>query len=75
MSCLDEAKYPLTVLDSFMGSGSTGVACAQLGLAFTGIEVDRRYFDAACERISRAQAQGTLLPPEPPRECVQEGLL
>ena len=73
--CLDEAKYPLTVLDSFMGSGSTGVACAQLGLAFTGIEVDRRYFDAACERISRAQAQGTLLPPEPPRECVQEGLL
>jgi DNA modification methylase len=73
--CLDEAKYPLTVLDSFMGAGSTGVACAQLGLAFTGIEMDRRYFDAACERISRAQAQGTLLPPEETRQPVQEGLL
>jgi site-specific DNA-methyltransferase (adenine-specific) len=64
-----------TVLDPFMGSGTTGVACAQLGKAFTGIERERKYFDIACERISRAQAQGTLLPPEPPRECVQEGLL
>lgn len=33
------------------------------------------YFDIACERIEVAQRQGTLLPPEPPRECVQEGLL
>jgi len=64
-----------TVLDPFMGSGTTGVACAQLGKSFTGIERERKYFDIACERISRAQAQGTLLPPEPPRECVQEGLL
>ena len=64
-----------TVLDPFAGSGTTGVACAQLGKAFTGIERERKYFDIACERISRAQAQGTLLPPEPPRECVQEGLL
>lgn len=63
------------VLDPFMGSGTTGVACTQLGKAFTGIERERKYFDIACERISRAQAQGTLLPPEPPRECVQEGLL
>ena len=52
-----------------------GVVGVQLGLAFTGIERERKYFDIACERISRAQAQGTLLPPEPPRECVQEGLL
>ena len=73
--CLDQAGRPATVLDPFMGSGSTGVACVQLGLAFTGIEQERGYFDSACERISRAQAQGTLLPPEPPRECVQEGLL
>ena len=64
-----------TVCDPFMGSGTTGVACAQLGKAFTGIERERRYFDIACERIARAQAQGTLLPPEPPRECVQAGLL
>ena len=56
-----------------MGSGTTGVACMQLGRKFTGIERGRRYFDIACERINRAQAQGTLLPPEPPRECVQTG--
>jgi len=73
--CLDFAADAQTVLDPFMGSGTTGVACAQLGKAFTGIERERKYFDIACERISRAQAQGTLLPPEPPRECVQEGLL
>jgi DNA modification methylase len=64
-----------TVCDPFMGSGTTGVACAQLGRAFTGIERDRKYFDMACERIAKAQAQGQLLPPEEPRQPVQEGLL
>ena len=76
--CLDvfmKQHNPKTVLDPFAGSGTTGVACAQLGKAFTGIERERRYFDIACERISRAQAQGQLLPPEEPRECVQAGLL
>ena len=73
--CVSFAPDAMTVLDPFMGSGTTGVACVQLGKAFTGIERERKYFDIACERISRAQAQGTLLPPEPPRECVQEGLL
>jgi len=53
------------VLDPFLGSGTTGVACAQLGRAFIGIERERKYFDIACERIARAQAQGQLLPPEP----------
>jgi site-specific DNA-methyltransferase (adenine-specific) len=72
---LDQAAKPATVLDPFMGSGTTGVACAQLGKAFTGIERERKYFDIACERISRAQAQGTLLPPEETRQPVQEGLL
>ena len=55
-----------SILDPFMGSGTTGVACAQLGRAFTGIERERRYFDIACERISRAQAQGSLIPHEEP---------
>jgi site-specific DNA-methyltransferase (adenine-specific)/modification methylase len=73
--CMSFAPDAQTVLDPFMGSGTTGVACAQLGKAFTGIERERKYFDIACERISRAQAQKQLLPPEPPRECVQEGLL
>ena len=59
--CASFAPDAQTVLDPFMGSGTTGVACAQLGKAFTGIERERKYFDIACERISRAQAQGSLL--------------
>ena len=53
-----------TICDPFMGSGTTGVACAQLGKAFTGIERERKYFDIACERIARAQAQGQMFAPE-----------
>jgi len=43
-----------------MGSGTTGVACANLGRKFIGIEIERKYFDIACERIAAAQAQGRL---------------
>jgi DNA modification methylase len=46
-----------TVLDPFMGSGTTGVACANLGRKFIGIEIEERYFDIACERITHAHAQ------------------
>lgn len=49
-----------TILDPFMGSGTTGVACANLGKRFIGIERERKYFDLACERIARAQAQERL---------------
>ena len=49
-----------TVLDPFMGSGTTGVACANLGRKFIGIEIEPKYFDIACERIDRAYAQGRL---------------
>lgn len=45
------------VLDPFMGSGSTGVACAKTGRGFTGIELDPDYFRIACERIRAAYAQ------------------
>lgn len=72
---IDQVGRPATVLDPFMGSCSTGVACVQLGLAFTGIERERKYFDIACERISHAHAQGQLLPPDPPRSQVQEAML
>ena len=41
-----------TVLDSFMGSGSTGVACLQEGRRFIGIEKDQKYFETAKERIA-----------------------
>ncbi len=40
-----------TILDPFMGSGTTGVACAKLGRKFIGVEIERKYFDIACERI------------------------
>jgi site-specific DNA-methyltransferase (adenine-specific) len=48
------------VLDPFMGSGTTGVACANLVRKFIGIELERRYFDIACERIAAAYAQQRL---------------
>jgi len=48
------------VVDPFMGSGTTGVACANLGRKFIGIEIERKYFDIACERIDAAYAQGRL---------------
>lgn len=62
-----------TVLDPFMGSGTTGVACAQLGRRFVGIEIEPRYFDIACKRIEDAQRQGKLF--EPPLEPEQQTLL
>ena len=49
-----------TILDPFMGSGTTGVACANLGRKFIGIELERKYFDIACERIDAAYSQGRL---------------
>ena len=58
--CLSLVPDAETVCDPFMGSGTTGVACANLGKAFTGIERERKYFDIACERIARAQAQERL---------------
>jgi site-specific DNA-methyltransferase (adenine-specific) len=59
------------ILDPFMGSGTTGVACARLGRKFIGIEIEPRYFDIACERIAREYAQLKLFPPEEKRETVQ----
>jgi site-specific DNA-methyltransferase (adenine-specific) len=49
-----------TILDPFMGSGTTGVACMNLGRKFIGIELERRYFDIACERIENAQRQARM---------------
>ena len=49
-----------TLLDPFMGSGTTGVACMNLGRKFIGIEIEPKYFDIACERIDQAQRQQRL---------------
>lgn len=48
------------VLDPFMGSGSTGVACIGMGRKFIGIEVNQKYFDIACSRIEDAYRQQRL---------------
>jgi DNA modification methylase len=48
------------VLDPFMGSGTTGVACVQTGRRFIGIEIDEEYFEIAKQRIIEAQMQPTL---------------
>jgi site-specific DNA-methyltransferase (adenine-specific) len=48
-----------TVLDPFMGSGTTGVACAELRRKFIGIEINEKYFDIACKRIETATSHGT----------------
>ena len=48
------------VLDPFMGSGTTGVACARMGRRFIGIEIDERYFKMACQRIAEAGKQTDL---------------
>jgi DNA modification methylase len=53
-----EAIKVRDVLDPFMGSGTTGVACARRGVPFIGIEKDPRYFELACKRIEDAQRQG-----------------
>ena len=49
-----------TVLDPFMGSGTTGVACARSEREFIGIEIDGKHFETACRRIEDAQRQERL---------------
>lgn len=49
------------ILDPFMGSGTTGIACMNLGRSFIGIEREAKYFDIACRRIEDAQRQGRLI--------------
>lgn len=62
-----------TVLDPFMGSGTTGVACAKLGRKFIGIEIEPKYFDIACRRIEQAYKQPDFFI-EKPAPAKQEAL-
>lgn len=48
------------ILDPFMGSGTTGVACMNLGRGFIGVEQDPTFFNLACERIENAQRQARM---------------
>jgi len=63
-----------TILDPFMGSGTTGVACVNLGRKFIGIEIHEPYFEIACRRIEEAYRQPRLFA-EPKPKPKQEALL
>ena len=72
--CLGFLPDAQTILDPFMGSGTTGVACANLGRKFIGIEIEPKYFDIACRRIRDEYAQ-LKLPLEPRQEYEQVNLM
>jgi DNA modification methylase len=72
--CLGFLPDAKTILDPFMGSGTTLVACAKLGRHGIGIEIDPDYFDIACERVQKAYDQPDMFI-EPAPKPVQEALL
>ena len=74
MSRLLRFLDPATILDPFMGSGTTGVAAVKLGRKFIGIEIEERYFDIACRRIEEATRQPDMFI-EKPKPAKQEAML
>ncbi len=72
--CLGFVPDAASILDPFMGSGTTLVACQRLGRMGTGVEIDPEYFDVACRRVDEATRQPDLFvaAPEQPK---QEALL
>jgi len=64
-----------TILDPFMGSGTTGVACAMLGRAFIGIEMNEKWFDLSCKRIEKAHSQPDMFIEAPQPKAEQLSLL
>jgi DNA modification methylase len=73
--CLGFLPDAQTILDPFMGSGTTGVACVQLGRKFIGIELDPGYFDIACRRIGDELKRPRLDLGEPVAKPVQEAFI
>ncbi len=71
--CLTHIPDAQTILDPFMGSGTTGVACAKLGRKFIGIEIEPKYFDIACKRIDEAYKQGDFFV-ESPTKPIQDAM-
>jgi DNA modification methylase len=73
--CIAQAGMPQSIVDPFMGSGTTGVAAVRMGRTFIGIERDATYFEIACERIENAQRQAPLFADVPQPTSEQGALL
>lgn len=73
--CLGFLPDAKTILDPFMGSGTTLVACQRMGRHGTGIELDPDYFAIACRRVDEAARQPDLLIPETRQPPKQEQLI
>lgn len=74
--CIGFLPEARTILDPFMGSGTTGVAAVKLGRQFIGIEIEERYFQIACRRIEEATRQPDMFiepPPKPKQEALFGG--
>lgn len=56
--CIRQAGQPNTILDPYMGSGTTGVAAVTMGRRFIGCEIDEGHFEVACRRIREAHEGG-----------------
>lgn len=72
--CIEQFPLAETILDPFMGSGTTGLACARLGRKSIGVEINETYFDIACRRIEAAYAQPDLLIAAPEPKAQQANL-
>lgn len=72
--CLGFLPNVQTILDPFMGSGTTLVACQRMGRSGTGIELDPEYFDIACKRVEVAASQPDMFVSAPEPKPIQEGL-
>jgi DNA modification methylase len=70
---LQKTALDWVILDPFMGSGTTGVAAVRLGRKFIGIEIEPKYFDIACKRISEELKSPSFFREKPKLKGKQKG--
>lgn len=73
--CLSFIPHGDSVIDPFMGSGTTGVASIASGRKFTGIEQDKKHFESACRRIEKFYSQASLFPTVEIKLQIQDSFL